>query len=227
MELSKRFSRGLRFTALAIQKQMGLSTAKPCGYFPAKQNFCAMPDNQATEPDRSIPLCVDMDGTLIRNDVLWVSLRLLLKRNPFFLFAILGWWARGRAFLKQQIAQRVEIDPVTLPYILPFLDYLKRERAAGRKLVLATAADQRLAEKVAQHVGIFSEVIASDGKQNIRGAEKGRVLAERFGRHKFDYAGNSHVDIPVWHEARRAIVVNANLRLVRQTREMFDVAAIF
>ncbi len=206
---------------------MGLSTVKPRGYFAAKQNFSTMPENQTIEQDLSVPLCVDMDGTLIRNDVLWVSLRLLLKRNPLFLFAILGWWARGRALLKQQIARRVEIDPVTLPYILPFLEYLKREQAAGRKLVLATAADRRLAERVARHVGIFSEVIASDGIQNLRGSQKGRVLAERFGRHQFDYAGNSHVDIPVWREARRAIVVNASSRLLRQTRQMFDVAAVF
>jgi phosphoserine phosphatase len=206
---------------------MGLSTAKPCGYFSAKQIFSVMSANQPTKPEISVPLCVDMDGTLIKTDVLWISLRLLLKGNPMFLFAVPGWWLRGRAFLKQQIANRVELNPAGLPYILPFIEFLKREKAAGRKLVLATAADRRLADLVARHVGVFSEVIASDGIQNLRGSEKGRVLSERFGRHQFDYAGNSRVDIPVWREARKAIVVNASTGLLRRARRMFDVASVF
>ena len=93
--------------------------------------------------------------------------------------------------------------------------------------MLATAADQRLANKVAQHVGLFSEVVASNGQMNMRGEEKGRELSKRFGAQQFDYAGNSHVDIPVWRVARRAIVVNASAGLTRQARQLFDVAAVF
>ena len=144
----------------------------------AIKNFTVMPANTDTPVDSAIPLCVDMDGTLIKTDVLWESLRLLIQRNPLYLFAVLTWWLRGRAFLKQRIASHVDLNPATLPYLLPFLEYLKREHAAGRRLILASAADRRLAEIVARHVGVFSEVIASDGCTNVRGAAKGRVLCE-------------------------------------------------
>lgn len=186
-----------------------------------------MSGHNANSTDIAIPLCVDMDGTLFDTDVLWVTMRSLLWRNPLWLLVMPFWWMRGRAFLKAQIASRATLDPAKLPYILPFLEFLKEERAAGRKLVLATASDRRLAEIVARHVGLFSEVIASDGRTNIRGAEKGRVLSERFGRQQFDYAGNSHVDYPVWQEARRAIVVNASPGVTKRARELFDVAAVF
>src|ERR1700691_136334 len=113
-----------------------------------------MPPTVANSPDTSVPLCVDLDGTLIKTDVLWESLMQLLKRNPFWLLAVPFWLLRGRAAMKGEIAARVELDPASLPYHGPFLEYLKAEHARGRMLILATAADQRLAQSVARHVGL-------------------------------------------------------------------------
>ena len=73
-----------------------------------------------------LPLVVDLDGTLIRTDLMWESFARLLQRNPFAIFAVLFWWTRGRAFLKQQLARRVQIDPATLPYNEKFLAWLDR-----------------------------------------------------------------------------------------------------
>src|SRR6201987_5373721 len=89
--------------------------------------------------ETSIPLCVDLDGTLIRTDVLWESLVLLLKHNPLYLLALPFWLLRGRAFMKKQIARRTELNPADLPYHGPFLEYLKSEHGKGRRLILATA----------------------------------------------------------------------------------------
>jgi FMN phosphatase YigB (HAD superfamily) len=157
-----------------------------------------MPQPAASSSEISVPLCVDLDGTLIKTDVLWESLARLLKQNPLWLFAVLFWLTRGRAAMKKEIAARMELDPANLPYHTALLEFLKAEHAKGRKLILATAADMRLAQSVARHVGLFDDVIASDGKTNIRGKNKGRALAERFGAKAFDYAGNSSVDLPVW-----------------------------
>ena len=57
------------------------------------------------------PLVVDLDGTLLRTDLMWESLAQCLRRNPFSLFQILCWWTRGRARLKQKLAVRVRLDP--------------------------------------------------------------------------------------------------------------------
>src|ERR1700739_1959181 len=102
-----------------------------------------MPPVAANSQATSIPLCVDLDGTLIRTDVLWESLVLLLKHKPLYLLALPFWLLRGRAFMKKQIATRTELSAADLPYHEPFLEYLKAEHRQGRRLILATAADLR------------------------------------------------------------------------------------
>jgi len=169
--------------------------------------------------ESQVPLCVDLDGTLIKTDLLWESLAQLLRRNPFQLFPVLVWWMRGRAFLKQQLARRVLIDPATLPYKESLLAFLREQKSAGRKLVLATASDRDLVLPVASYVGLFDEVLASDGRINLRGQNKLKVLVEKFGERGFDYAGNSRADLAVWRGARLAIVVNAGPGLVKRAAE--------
>jgi apolipoprotein N-acyltransferase len=163
----------------------------------------------------TIPLAVDLDGTLIRTDLMFESLARLLRRNPLALFQILFWWLRGRAWLKQKLAARVRINPAELPYNETFLAWLVKEKQVGRKLVLATASDLKMAQPVADHVGIFDEVLASNGKTNLRSGNKVRALTEKFGERGFDYAGNSTADFAVWRGSRMAVVVNAS-RAVRR-----------
>jgi len=186
-----------------------------------------MPAVAVSPSENPVPLCVDLDGTLIKTDVLWESLMVLLKHNPFYIFAVPFWLLRGRAFLKKEIANRVELNPAALPYHPRFLDYLRTEHKKGRTIMLATASDELLAKRVADHVGLFNEVIASNGKINMRGHNKGRALAERFGKKGFDYAGNSSVDLPVWSEARQAIVVNASEQLAQRARQRTEVSHVF
>jgi apolipoprotein N-acyltransferase len=170
-------------------------------------------------PPNLIPLCVDLDGTLIKTDLLWESLARLLRRNPFQLLLVLFWWTRGRAFLKRQLVRRITIDPAALPYHEPFLAYLREQKAAGRKLILVTASDRDMALPVANHVGLFDEVLGSDGKTNLRGANKLKVLVGKFGERGFDYAGNSSADFAVWRGAREAIVVNASAVVLKRAAE--------
>ncbi|HNQ74518.1 MAG TPA: hypothetical protein PKN95_13060 [Verrucomicrobiota bacterium] len=174
-----------------------------------------------------LPLVVDLDGTLMRSDLMWESLRLWLPPNPLRLGAVLIWWMRGRAFLKQQLGRRVKVNPGSLPYHAEFLDWLRSEKRRGRKLILATASDYAMALPVFQHVGIFDEFMASDGKTNLRGANKRRALSARFGERGYDYAGNSVVDLGVWPGCRAAIVVNAHPRLAARAARVTRVARVF
>jgi len=175
----------------------------------------------------NVPLCVDLDGTLIRTDLLWESLVYLLKHKPLFWLAVPGWWAHGRAHLKAQLAAHVRLDVAALPYNEALVNYLRNEKNRGRPLVLVTASDGLLAREVGQHLGLFEEVLASDGKTNLRGKIKGARLVERFGRRGFDYAGNSRVDLPVWKEARQALVVNATPRLAAQASRLTTLGPVF
>ena len=177
--------------------------------------------------ERQVPLVVDLDGTLIKTDLLWISLGQWLRRNPFGGFAVLFWWMRGRAFLKRQLAGRVRLKPETLPFNEKFLAWLREQKASGRKIVLATAADLQMAKPVADYTGVFDDVLASDGRTNLRGKNKLKALVERFGEGGFDYAGNSSVDLAVWRGAREAIVVSRQDSLARKAALCAQVGKVF
>ncbi|CAB3776376.1 4-hydroxybenzoate polyprenyltransferase, mitochondrial [Paraburkholderia ultramafica] len=165
----------------------------------------------------SVPLCVDLDGTLTHTDLLIESFLVLIKKNPVYLFHCVAWLLRGKGYLKAQIAARVAIDVSVLPYNARFVDFLKHEQSSGRDLYLCTAGDQRFADQIASHFGFFTGVMASNESRNLSGTNKAGALSERFGVQGFDYCGNARADIPVWKQARRAIVVgNKHMQAVAQ-----------
>ena len=166
--------------------------------------------------NHNVPLVVDLDGTVIRTDMMWESISRLVRRNPFAVFQLLFWWTRGRAFLKQKLAARVMVNPAEVALNEKFVAWLQGEKRSGRKLILATASDLKMAQPIADHVGLFDEVLASDGKTNLRSENKLRVLTEEFGERGFDYAGNSTADFAVWRGSRQAVVVNASPRVLRE-----------
>jgi len=175
--------------------------------------------NAALQRD-DVPLCVDLDGTLIRSDLLIESALGLARRNPLNALRCAAWLLRGKAAMKREIAARSEIDVALLPYDERIV---ARLRDSARHRVLCTASDRKYAEAVAAHLGVFDEVIASDGERNLAGANKARALVERYGERGFDYAGNAQPDIAVWRSARRAIVVNASAGLVASAAAVTEV----
>jgi 4-hydroxybenzoate polyprenyltransferase len=154
------------------------------------------------------PLYVDLDGCLVRTNLL--SEGLLAAMRDFKIWPRLpGWLMRGKAYLKARIAERVAPDVANLPYSEALVDYIKAERQRGRRVVLATAANSRWAEAVANHLGCFDAVIASDEIRNLRGKNKlEAITAQRIGG-AFAYAGNSWADVPIWRMADAALIVNA------------------
>ncbi len=163
---------------------------------------------QLTEAESvSVPLAVDLDGTLIRTDSLIEALMPLLKRNPFFFLLLFVWLIRGRAYLKQQVARRVTLDISSLPYNMEVLGFLQDQDRSGRRLILATGADEHIAHQIAVYLHIFDKVLASDGENNLTGFEKKDRLAAEFGVRGYDYLGNDAKDVIVWQAARRALVV--------------------
>ncbi|MCF8162268.1 MAG: UbiA family prenyltransferase [Polynucleobacter sp.] len=175
----------------------------------------------------AIPLAVDLDGTLILTDTLHESAVRALRSHPLQTLQIPLWLAQGKAFLKQRLANLTEFDATALPYNHDLLVWLKEQRALGRRLILCTASDRLMADAVASHLGIFDEVMASDGVNNLSALHKAAALKERFGHQGFDYAGNSADDLPVWSEARHAIVVNASTSVQRLARERGEVEKEF
>lgn len=177
--------------------------------------------------NENIPLYVDLDGTLTYSDLLLESLFALLRLNPLMVFVLPWWLVKGKAYLKAQIALRVDVDVTRLPYHLPFLEFLKAEHARGRRLILATASTQRYAEQVARHLGVFTDVLASDTTRNLAGDAKRDAILTHNNAQPFDYAGNERKDVAIWRRARAALVVNASDSVVGAATRATQVQQVF
>lgn len=160
----------------------------------------------------SPPLCVDLDGTLIRGNVLWECVLILLKTRPSAVLLLPFWLLRGRASFKRKLASRTDLDPSRLAYRQKVVELLRLEKLSGRHIVLVTAADRKLAEGVANYLRLFDEVHGSNGQVNLKGTKKAQYLAHRFAQTGFEYVGDSAADVAVWRSSRGAYVVGTQAR---------------
>lgn len=165
-------------------------------------------------------LGVDMDGTLLATDALWESMLILLKKKPIMVLCFPMWLLKGKAFFKRQVAHQVELNPALLPYRNEVLSFLMVEKQSGKELVLASASDEHIVKRVADHLGLFSAVLASDGITNLSGSNKLRALERYAGGGGFDYIGNSRHDLPLWRVAKQAILVGPSPWLLRKARRI-------
>ncbi|HMN97139.1 MAG TPA: UbiA family prenyltransferase [Phycisphaerales bacterium] len=154
------------------------------------------------------PLYVDLDGTLISSDTLWELFVVACRRRPLRtpVTCVTG-LLRGRAALKQDLGRLASLRPEALPYRSEVVEFLQAQRHAGRRIVLATAADRSIAEGVAGHLRLFDDVLASDGLRNLKGPEKLRAIREQVGAAGFDYIGDSAADEPIWEAATHSFRV--------------------
>ena len=182
--------------------------------------------------DMSRPLCVDLDGTLVKNDTLVDSLLVLARQHPREALRVPGWILNGKAHVKARVGEWVTLDVVHLPYNKPLLAWLREQHAGGRRLFLTTGADGQMAQRIAEHLGIFEAVLASDGVTNLTGRDKLASLLTRFGDPAegggFDYIGNAQPDIILLEHSGEAMVANADARLRSAIRAgRFPVARSF
>ena len=164
-----------------------------------------------------IPLCVDLDGTLVKSDTLVDSTLALARQRPAALLQLPGWLMQGKASLKKHITSAVQLDVTHLPYNRELMQFLEQQHSTGRPMYLATAADAALAERVASHLGIFTGVLASDGALNLAGTNKLAAFRERFGD-SFSYIGNASPDIPLLTNCLAPMVANPTAGLTAGLR---------
>lgn len=158
-------------------------------------------------------LVVDLDGTLCRTDTLHEAILGLTAHKPATLLNLPGWLAEGRAGLKARVADALIIPGEGLPLNDTVLEEIRAAKAAGRRVALVSAADQRQVMAVAETVGLFDEVHGSAEGTNLKGAEKAAFLTARYGEKGFDYIGDSTADLPVWAAAHQALTVGADRAL--------------
>jgi len=158
-------------------------------------------------------LCVDLDGTLVKSDTLVDSLFTLFRRNPIQALRCCLLLARGKAAFKAGVAQQSVLNPALLPYNRSLLEYLRGEHKAGRDIFLVTTTNEEQAKSIADHLGIFADVIASNAKVNLSDQAKREALEGQFADRGFDYVGNARGDLPALGLAQKAMLANPEVGL--------------
>lgn len=177
-----------------------------------------------------VPLFVDLDGTLIATDVFCESLVSALKLPPRLALRLPVWVAAGRPRLKAALAEHITPDPHALPYHLDVLEFLRREQAAGRPIILATATASRWAGQLADHLGLFSDVLSSDAHRNLKGPQKLLAIQDYCRAHNyrsFAYVGDAQADLHVWREAAEIYVVQPSPGMLSAVRAIREPAGVF
>ncbi|OGY36411.1 MAG: hypothetical protein A3E36_01485 [Candidatus Andersenbacteria bacterium RIFCSPHIGHO2_12_FULL_45_11b] len=175
----------------------------------------------------NIPLCVDLDGTLVRTNTLLETALGTLKQNPLFILSLCKALATSKAQAKHVIGQKFFIEQSPLPYNSEFLAWIQQQYKSGRTLILATASDQHIAQQIAAQLGIFKTVIASTPAASVTASGKALVLCRMFGSGGFSYAGNSHADLAVWNCAKSAVLVDAPYRISASIKKNIVIEKIF
>ena len=154
------------------------------------------------------PLIVDLDGTLLRTDMLLESAFAFIRIHPLQAYSLFSWLMVGKANLKSRLAAAVPLDVTALPYDGQVLAFLRQEKVGGRTLVLATASHRDYAEAIANHLGLFDRVLATQGDFNLSAYSKRDVLVREYGEKGYDYIANSQDDLSVWASAHSAYLAN-------------------
>ena len=173
----------------------------------------------------AIPLCVDLDGTLIRTDMLHETMLSLARGSARTLAHMPAWLVGGKAAFKHRVGEQASFDPAGLPYRAEVLDLIAAARAEGRPVILATAAAPAVARRIADHLGLFDDVLSSSDTLNLSAARKAETLVARYGERGFDYIGNHRDDLPVMRHARNAYLVSASAALFRAAEKAHDAPA--
>ena len=190
---------------------MGFPTAV-CDFVGSPIAYCVRRAEVGMEMDarsdiRTVPLCIDLDGTLIATDTLWEGLALLLLRRPWLIFAAIYWATQGKHVLKREVAARSERQPADWPYRDPVLTLIRNARAEGRPVWLVTGAAEKTATGIGRHLGLFDRILHSDDAENLTSTRKRNRLVTECGEGGFDYVGNSRDDLKVFDAARHSLIV--------------------
>ena len=157
---------------------------------PASQLPVGAPtQDAAAEP----PLVVELDGVLLKSNAAVETFFALLGARPRRALAVLATLRQGKAAFKAHLADETTPDLARLPWNEDMLSLIASERARGRRIYLASAADRRLVEAVASHFGLFDGVFCSDGTMNLTGRARALALSGAFGEGGFEYVGAGDV----------------------------------
>ena len=181
-----------------------------------------MGDAGALKADEKVsPLVVDLDGTLLRSNLLLERVMAFIRAQPVNLLKALFWGMQGNGALRHGVAHATSIDVSVLPYDRSVIDLISAARAVGRPVVLSAERNSG-AEEIANHLNLFDQVVTREEGSPCKRDD----LVARYGNRGFDYIGNAVEDMPVWAAARQAFVANSGAGVARRATAQGNVGGI-
>ncbi len=180
-------------------------------------------DDNSQQEQKRLASVWDLDGTLLRTDVFAESVIRLTLRQPWLVLAIVYWLCKGRGYCKGRVAAIAESLWTSWPVREAVRDRIVLSRDAGQPVLLATAAHQAVADKVAAAIGLFDGVVASSDEHNLKGSAKLaaiRAWTAARGCDGYSYAGDSKADLPIWSEANHVVAVAPSRPLRRRLAKL-------
>ena len=161
-------------------------------------------------------LFVDLDGTLIKEDLSNLAFSHSLKNYPFkTLFYLLVFLFKGKPYLKYKISRNFDIPFENLTYNNAAFDFIREVKNRHRVVYLISGSHQILVDQMGNYLNIFFESFGTKDNFNLVGSNKVQFIKENLKIHDFDYLGNSHKDLPIWKYTKRAIYTNASKELIQ------------
>ena len=162
------------------------------------------------------PLFVDLDGTLIREDLSDLAFSHSFKNNPLkAIFYLLVFLFRGKAYLKNKISKNFEIPFKNLTFNKAAIDFIRKEKKNNKAVYLISGSHQILVEQMDKHLNIFLKSFGTRDDFNMVGNNKVLFIKKNLKINDFDYLGNSFKDLPIWKYTKKAIHTNAPKKLIK------------
>jgi 4-hydroxybenzoate polyprenyltransferase len=167
-----------------------------------------------------LPLCVDLEGTLVRTNCVTEALVCLARNDVFAFLTCWIWLFKGPSFFRSRLFEVAGLNPASLPVNDALVEQLKELKNSGKPIYLVSRLPLSFTTQVAAHVGIFTDAIGPTEEADLTTRNKGTRLLNLFGKDNFEYAGNGYDDLPAWNHSQKAFVVSSNKRLIRQVEAM-------
>ena len=166
--------------------------------------------------DENKILFVDLDGTLIKEDLSNLAFKHSLKNYPFkTLFYLLVFLLKGKPYLKYKISKNFEIPFEKLTFNKAAFNFIREVKNRHRVVYLISGSHQILVDQMGKYLNIFFESFGTKDNFNMVGINKVQFIKENLKIHDFDYLGNSRQDIPIWKYTKKAIYTNASHELIQ------------
>ena len=159
-------------------------------------------------------LFVDLDGTLIKEDLTNLAFNEYLKTKPFrLLLILLIFLFRGKSYLKDKISKSYKVPINKLSFNKASIDYIKEIKNRHRVVYMISGSHQLLVNQIDSHLKIFFESFGTRLNFNMIGKNKIKFIREELKISEFDYLGNSYQDLPIWVYTKKIIYTNASDKL--------------